>query len=376
MSQMSHPKRDDLPDPLTPPECNLRGLPFMPLECQRLMDSDTWGKTTPGEFKAAIGLWCKSWGQVPAGSIPNDDDILRKWLGMTPDEWAVDKSGAMRGFVLCSDGRWYHPVVCEKALEAMPGRHEFQAKRSASAERKARERQDRHDLFELLSRNGQTPDFNTPTSKLRELAAPYVTPTGVTSPPANPRQSSRSGHVTQKSRVTGVTPVTAIKGEGEGEREGKREGLHTEHSTAIAVLPPAAADGGGGFELVPDNPHPLAMPRRGRGPMPECPHAEILALWGEVLPELPQHSEWGEGRQGKLRARWREKAAALAWQDQAAGLQYFRRLFGYVKQSRFLMGKARPTKGNPPFQAELAWLLGPEIWQKLLEGFYHRDTQD
>mgnify|MGYP000267042823 FL=1 len=347
----------------------------MPLECQRLLDSDTWGKSTPGEFKAAIGLWCKSWGQVPAGSIPNDDEILRKWLGMSPDEWAVDKLGAMRGFVLCSDGRWYHPVVCEKAREAMPGRHEFQAKRSASAERKARERQDRHDLFDLLSKHGHTPEFNTPTSKLRELAASYVTPPGVTAPPANPRQSSRSDHVTQKSRVTRVTPVTAIKGEGEGERESKGEGLNTETTaTANAVaLAGTADDGPPGFELT--APDPAAGRNGKRHPVPECPHEAIRALWAEILPELPQHTEWGDTRQQHLRARWREKAADRHWPDQAAGLHYFRRLFVYIRDSRFLTGKAPPQKGKPVFQAELAWLVSPGNWQKVVEGFYHRDTE-
>lgn len=30
----------ELPDPFTPPDCNLRGLPFMPLQTERLLDSD------------------------------------------------------------------------------------------------------------------------------------------------------------------------------------------------------------------------------------------------------------------------------------------------------------------------------------------------
>lgn len=104
-------------EPLTPPECDLRGLSFMPLDVVRLTDSDLFALATGDEFKAAVTLWCKAWLQVPAGSLPDDERILAHLSGAGA-KWRRIKPMAMRGFIQCSDGRWYHPVISEKAREA------------------------------------------------------------------------------------------------------------------------------------------------------------------------------------------------------------------------------------------------------------------
>lgn len=108
----------DLPEPLVPEDCDLRGLTYMPMDVLRLLDSDIYALSTGDEFKAALGLWCKAWNQVPAGSVPSDERVLAKWVGISLGEWRTISEVALRGWVECSDGRLYHPVVCEKALEA------------------------------------------------------------------------------------------------------------------------------------------------------------------------------------------------------------------------------------------------------------------
>lgn len=104
-------------EPLTPPDCDLRGLSFMPLDVVRLTDSDLFALATGDEFKAAVTLWCKAWLQVPAASLPDDERILAHLSGTGP-RWKKLRDMALRGFVLCADGRWYHPVIAEKAREA------------------------------------------------------------------------------------------------------------------------------------------------------------------------------------------------------------------------------------------------------------------
>lgn len=105
-----------------------------------------------------------------------------------------------------------------------------------------------------------------------------------------------------------------------------------------------------------------------------CPHDRILDLWGEVLPTLPQHEKrlWKGARANHLRTRWREEAQAKHWVTADDGIEYFRKLFAYVGQSKFLTGRAR-SGDRQPFQAELAWLVKPENWVKTLEGKYHAD---
>ncbi len=108
----------DHPPPLVPIDCDLRGLSYMPLDVVRLLDSDLFALSTGDECKAAICLWCKAWGQVPAGSIPNNERVLAKWVGVSLSEWRTISDMVLRGWVECSDGRLYHSVICEKALEA------------------------------------------------------------------------------------------------------------------------------------------------------------------------------------------------------------------------------------------------------------------
>lgn len=111
-------------EPMTPPDCDLRDFPYMPLDVARLLDSDLFALSTGEEFKAAIALWCKCWTQVPAGSLPDDDRVLAHLSG-AGSKWKKVRSMALRGFVKCEDGRLYHSTVSEKAAEAWTKKQSF-----------------------------------------------------------------------------------------------------------------------------------------------------------------------------------------------------------------------------------------------------------
>lgn len=100
----------------------------------------------------------------------------------------------------------------------------------------------------------------------------------------------------------------------------------------------------------------------------DCPQAELLAVFGEVLPELPQPVAWGGTRATHLRTRWRwvlaEQKRKGKPHDKASGLDFFRRLFAYISQSNFLMGRA----GS--WQADLGWIVKAENFAKILQGNY------
>lgn len=102
---------------LTPKECDVSNFPFMPLDIDRLLNSETWILGGDSEKVASMTLWLKSWSQVPAASIPNNDKMLAHLSGMG-SKWKKVKEHALRGWVDGGDGRLYHPVVAEKALEA------------------------------------------------------------------------------------------------------------------------------------------------------------------------------------------------------------------------------------------------------------------
>lgn len=110
----------ELPIPLVAADVDLRDFAFMPLDVVRLRDSEIATKAKGDEFRCAVLLWCAAWHQVPAASLPDDDDVLSQYAGFgrVVREWKKIKTGALRGWVKCSDGRLYHPVVAEKANDA------------------------------------------------------------------------------------------------------------------------------------------------------------------------------------------------------------------------------------------------------------------
>jgi hypothetical protein len=120
--------------PLTPPDLDLRDFDWMPLDVARLRDSDL-SVLAPGDaFRAAVLLWCASWHQVPAASLPTEERLLANLAGYGRDlkGWTSVRTDALRGFIKCSDGRLYHPVVAEKAIEA-DGQRKKQRNRTAAA---------------------------------------------------------------------------------------------------------------------------------------------------------------------------------------------------------------------------------------------------
>lgn len=107
-------------EPLTPIDLDLRDFAYMPLEVVLLRDSSLAVVASGDEFRAAVMLWCASWHQVPAASLPNDERLLANLAGFGRDlkGWRTVSDMSMRGFILCSDDRFYHPVIADKALEA------------------------------------------------------------------------------------------------------------------------------------------------------------------------------------------------------------------------------------------------------------------
>lgn len=223
----------DLPAPLVPPEVDLNGLEYMPLLGDRLFSSDFDLDASDTEFRIGLKLWWAAWKQVPAASLPKEDARLCKLagLGENPAKWRKVRERALHGFVECSDGRLYHPVVAKQALIAWEKRVEDKAERDGDAERKKREREERSAMFADLKARGITPKWNITTTELRKLHAAPVT---VTSPPPV------TGQVTEPVTVT----VTAKTG---------RDG------TGRDVIPPGTEDGG--------TPSPVSAP------LPSAPSA-------------------------------------------------------------------------------------------------------
>lgn len=86
---------------------------------------------------AALKLWWEAWQQCPAGSLPDDDFDLARMADFGSDArgWGKAKVTALHGFVLCADGRLYHPLICAEAMEAWDRRRK---ERDRKADQRAR----------------------------------------------------------------------------------------------------------------------------------------------------------------------------------------------------------------------------------------------
>lgn len=124
--------------PLTPADCDLRDFSRMMIDIPRLRGSDFDATPDDAAWRAGVNLWLTAWHQVPAASLSNDDASLAKAAGLGRDlrTWRKVRGAALRSWVLCDDGRLYHPTVAELALEGWIEKLRQRLKSGAGNERR------------------------------------------------------------------------------------------------------------------------------------------------------------------------------------------------------------------------------------------------
>ena len=144
--------------PLTPADCDLRGMEWMPLYGGRLFGSDFDAHASDAEFRAGMQLWWAAWNQVPAASLPNDDVALCRLAGLGRDlkAWRKARDRALSGFVLCSDGRLYHKALAVFANESWERR--LKSRKRKEEWRNKRDRSGDGDVPETVPERGQDGD--------------------------------------------------------------------------------------------------------------------------------------------------------------------------------------------------------------------------
>lgn len=337
-----------LPCPLVPADVDLKDFAFMPLDVRRLRDSDLAALESPEACWSAVLLWAASWHQIPAGSVPDDDRVLANLAGFgrVVKEWLRVKEGALRGWVKCSDGRLYHPVVAEKAVEAWNSKLHHAHDKLCDRLRKENPRRVKENLPPLEIPTYEQWNSAGRPSKWSVIAPDVPAENGASSGGKKKDSAGSNGG------SNGNPDETPLKGEGQGEGQGEGHGLLT---------PQGDPDGSPGADDVGSAPPASEK-------LPDCPQQEIIAMFAELLPALPQPVAWDGARADALRARWRWYLADLKKKDKpydkAAGIDFFRRLFAYVEKSDFLMGR----KGD--WQCDLGWIVKSENFAKILQGNY------
>lgn len=111
--------------------------------------------------------------------------------------------------------------------------------------------------------------------------------------------------------------------------------------------------------------------------LPDCPHEELIDLYAEHLPELPQprKSLWRKGKNASaLKSRWcwvmtachesGERRGQRIATTREEGLAWFGKYFAYVAKSDWLTGK------DGKWSSDLGWLSNSSNFEKVLQGNY------
>lgn len=122
MAQRSHlsvVRPDDASPPLLPPSVELEQLPRAMIDIDWLCNSRFRRKATDAQMIAAVTLRAASYHEVPAGSLPDDDEELAFLAKIKADtRWSDVKAVALEGWTLCSDGRWYNTDLAKLVLHS------------------------------------------------------------------------------------------------------------------------------------------------------------------------------------------------------------------------------------------------------------------
>ncbi len=132
--------------------------------------------------------------------------------------------------------------------------------------------------------------------------------------------------------------------------------------------------------LIPDSliPDPLTEAKASSSSakpdaLPPCPHAELIDLFGQHLPMLPQPKveAWSGARAKALQTRWRwvltakKRDGTRYATNRNEALAWFSRYFNFVARSDFLSGRDGKWTG-----CDLGWLANETNFAKVIQGNY------
>jgi hypothetical protein len=114
-----------------PEDTRAKGWRFE-LDHERIRQSDTWVLATLELRPWLLMLWMVAWEQTPCGSLPDDDELISARIGMPLEQFITHKRVLLRKWEKAEDGRLYHPVLVQRALEMIEKRHKDTVRRGKS----------------------------------------------------------------------------------------------------------------------------------------------------------------------------------------------------------------------------------------------------
>ena len=115
--------------------------------------------------------------------------------------------------------------------------------------------------------------------------------------------------------------------------------------------------------------------------IPACPVQQIVDLYHGEMPLNPKVRVLDDARKKAIRARWKQAAmlegvGPFGYSSGPDGIAAWKAFFGVCAESDFLTGKCKPRPGQPPFVADIDFLMSPSGFKKALENKYHREVTE
>lgn len=166
-----------LPDPPYSESVQVNG--YKPwVDWQRIKSSKTWRLCPSDQKNNLLRVWLDCWNEVPAGSWENDSELIAAAIDVPPRIFEAHRDILMRGWVLHSDGRLYHPVITTMVQGMVD-------MRTGYAERARRARDKKKQELESKNAKNVTRDNADVTRESHESHAQDWTGLDVREEPAN-----------------------------------------------------------------------------------------------------------------------------------------------------------------------------------------------
>lgn len=194
------------------------------LDYEAIQQSDTWALAdeVPMAQPALLMMWLTAWAQIPCGSFPSDEAVIRAKCKIPAKDWARLREVLLRGWWLADDGRLYHPTITQRVLD-MLGRKD--AERQRKADYRARMEAER----KLAEANAQAQmshgtdmemSHGTDTGRTRESGGSDATGTGTgtgtgldsSNPPPRAGDGPDVSHGTDAGRICRLMKSVGLTG--------------------------------------------------------------------------------------------------------------------------------------------------------------------
>lgn len=127
--------RTPLPGPPYPADTQVGNYQPM-IDLQRLFFSDTWILAEDEVQPWLLRIWFTSWLSTPCGSYPANDKLICKAIRASPQFFKGYRDDLMRGWILHSDDRLYHPYITDQVLVMLDRRNSTRMRTAKYREKK------------------------------------------------------------------------------------------------------------------------------------------------------------------------------------------------------------------------------------------------